>query len=316
MSRFADLTAAAADRAATLGGMLEALYLSRFEIPPIDAADAARGVQRIELEHATVRLRIAGDGAHPIVIVPDPPNTLEHYDELIDLLLARGGVRVICFEVPGFGLSFPRSLTFSFSAAEYTDVIVELIDRLALRDVTLVISCIGGYVGLMAARLRPDLIGRLVLCQTPAVHHMIAWARRFDKLGLLGLPLVGQAIMWLLKDPATRFWYSAALPIGADVARYQAPALAAQRIGGPYALASGIQAMRRLDVRELAGVTQPVTLAWGHGDRTHARTDPRSLLAVVPHARFVSFERCGHFPDLEDPQRFTELVFDSLEAGG
>ncbi|HEY0476058.1 MAG TPA: alpha/beta hydrolase [Kofleriaceae bacterium] len=308
MSRFAELAAAAAERAATLGGMVESIYLSRFEAPPIDAADAARGIQRLDLEHATLRLRIAGDGPHPIVIVPDPPNTLEHYDELIDVLVAGGGVRVICFEVPGFGLSFPRSLTFSFSAEEYTDVLVELLDRLGLGDVTLVMSCIGGYVGLMAARLRPALIRRLVLSQTPSVAHMIRWSRRFDRLGLLGLPVVGQAIMWLVKDAATRFWYSAALPVGADVARYQAPALAAQRLGGPYALASGIQAMRRVDLRELEGVTQPITLIWGHADRTHARTDPRSLLAVVPHARFVSFERSGHFPDLEEPRRFADLV--------
>lgn len=315
MHRFAELAAAAVEKAATLGGMIESIYLSRFEVPPIPAGDAARGIQRLELEHATVRLRIAGDGANPVVIVPDPPNTLEHYDELIDLLVARGDVRVICFEVPGFGLSFPRSLTFSFSAEEYADVLVELLDRLALAGVTLVMSCIGGYVGLMAARLRPELIGRLVLSQTPAVEHMITWSKRFDRLGLLGLPLVGQAIMWLVKDPATRFWYSAALPIGADVARYQAPALAAQRLGGPYALASGIQAMRRLDLRELEGVAQPITLVWGHADRTHARSDPRSLLGVVPHARFVSFERSGHFPDLEAPGRFAELVLEPWRGG-
>jgi pimeloyl-ACP methyl ester carboxylesterase len=313
MSRFADLAVAAAQRVVTLGGMVESIYLSRFEPPPIAAADAARGIQRLELEHATVRVRITGEGAHTVVIVPDPPNTLEHYDELIDLLVVRGGVRVVCFEVPGFGLSFPRSLTFSFSAEEYTDLVIELLARLGLRDVTLAMSCIGGYVALMAARLRPELIGRLVLCQTPAHHDMVAWAKRFDRLGLLGVPLVGQAIMWLVKNPATRFWYSAALPLGADVARYAAPALAAQRLGGPYALASGIQAMRRLDLRELDGVTQPITLAWGHADRTHARTDPRSLLTVVPHARFVAFERCGHFPDLEDPRRFAELVFAGWE---
>jgi pimeloyl-ACP methyl ester carboxylesterase len=310
MPRFAELAAAAAGRAATLGGMVESIYLSRFAAPPIDATDEARGFRRIELEHATVRMRIAGDGPRAIVIVPDPPNTLEHYDDLIDILVAHGGLRVIGFEVPGFGLSFPRSLTFSFSAEEYTDIIVEALDRLALRDVTLVMSCIGGYVGMMAARLRPALISRLVLSQTPAVEHMLAWARRFDRLGLLGVPLVGQAIMWLVKTPATRFWYSAALPIGADVARFQSPALAAQRAGGPYALASAIQAMRRLDPRELEGVTQPITLAWGSGDRTHARTDPRSLLSVAPHARFVAFERCGHFPDLEDPVRFAGLVLD------
>src|SRR4051812_25416393 len=128
MSRFAELAAVAAEKVGMLGGVLESIYLSRLDIPPIEAHDAARGIQRIELEHVSLRLRITGDGPRTIVIVPDPPNTIEHYDELIDLL--RGDARVICFEVPGFGLSFPRSLTFGFSPTEYTDVVVELIDRL------------------------------------------------------------------------------------------------------------------------------------------------------------------------------------------
>jgi pimeloyl-ACP methyl ester carboxylesterase len=29
--------------------------------------------------------------------------------------------------------------------------------------------------------------------------------------------------------------------------------------------------------------------------------------------RFVAFERCGHFPDLEDPRRFAALVLDGWE---
>jgi pimeloyl-ACP methyl ester carboxylesterase len=33
---------------------------------------------------------------------------------------------------------------------------------------------------------------------------------------------------------------------------------------------------------------------------------------VAPHARFVSFERSGHFPDLEEPQRFAELVMEGV----
>jgi len=304
MSLFGDV--AAAIRKTPVGGMLESLYLSRLPIPELTTADRERGFQRIELKRASIRLRSVGEGPRTIVIVPDPPNTIEHYEELIDLL--RDDARVVCFEVPGFGLSYPKTGTFGFGAAECTQLVLELLDRLKLRDVTLVMSCIGGYVGLMAARRSDTAIARLVLSQTPAQRYMVSWARRFDKLGLLGLPVVGQSIMFVLKKPATRFWYSAALPEGRDAAAYIEPALSALRRGGPYALASGIQAMRRLDLSELDGVKQETTIVWGHADRTHEPTDPRSLLELVPHARFVSFSGCGHFPDLEEPRRFADLV--------
>lgn len=292
-----------------VGGMAESLWLKRKPVPPITAADAARGVRRLALREATVRIREAGTRGPTVVIVPDPPNTIEHYDEVV-ALLARDA-RVVVFEVPGFGLSYPTTARFDFSATMYTALTVEVLEHLGLRDVTLVYSCIGGYVALMVAHARPDLVARLVLNQTPAHRDMIRWAKRFDRLGFLGFPVVGQALMAVAKVPATRFWYKAALPEGSpDAARYAAPALAAQQLGGPYALASGIQAMRALDPAVLAGVAQPVTIVWGHADRTHAASDPRSLLEVVPHARFVSFDRAGHFPDLEDAARFSRLALD------
>jgi pimeloyl-ACP methyl ester carboxylesterase len=291
---------------ARLGGVVEAFVLARRAPPPVSDEERRRGIVRVELDQASIRLRDTGSGSRTFVVVPDPPNTIEHYDDLIERLRPHG--RVVCFEVPGFGLSLPRSISFGFGATDYVAVIASLIDRLDLRDVTLVMSCIGGYVALIVARERPDRISRVVLSQTPAHRDMLRWARRFDRLGLLGVPVVGQALIWAIQERATRFWYPNALPAGADAAPFLAPALAAQARGGPYALASGIQAMRRLDPSLLRGVTQPVTIAWGHADRTHAKSDPRSLLDVVPHARFVSFDRCGHFPDLEDAPRFAELA--------
>lgn len=293
-------------RFAELGGRFESMRLARAPIPVLSAGEVARGYRRLALRHADVRIRAVGDGPDPIVIVPDPPNTIEHYDQLVQLLAPHR--RVVLFEVPGFGLSFPRSRAFGFSAEQFSAVLVEVLEALELRGVTLVMSCIGGYVALATAKARPDLVARLVLAQTPAHRDMVAWARRFDRFGILGLPVIGQALMWLVKRPATRFWYANALPAGADAAPFAAPALAAQDLGGPYALASGIQAMRSLDHGLIAGVQQPVTVAWGHADRTHAKTDPRGLIEIVPHAELHSFTRSGHFPDLEEPERFAELV--------
>jgi pimeloyl-ACP methyl ester carboxylesterase len=287
---------------------LDALLARRLRRAPT-ADDRVRAIARWELPSASIRVRLAGGAGPVFVIVPDPPNTIEHYDRLIELLAPAG--RVLCFEVPGFGLSYPRAATFGFGADDFARVLVEVLHHAGVRDVTLMMSCLGGYVAMLVARRHPELVARLVLSQTPTVAHMRRWARRFDPIGLLGMPLVGQGLIHLIKERATRFWYANALPDGVDPAPYLAPALVAQRRGGPYALASGIQAMRRLDPTTLAGVDQPVTLVWGGADRTHARTDPRSLLEVVPHARFVPFDRCGHFPDLEDAGRFSALVLAS-----
>jgi pimeloyl-ACP methyl ester carboxylesterase len=291
-----------------LGGRFEAFALARRRPPPLDAHDRARGLRRLELGAASIRVRDVGRGPRTIVFIPDPPNTIEHYDELFERL--RGDARLLCFEIPGFGLSYPRTARFSCAPDEYAGVFAEVLERTDARDAIVVSSCLAAYVAMIVARRRPELISRLVLCQTPAPEYMVRWARRFDPAGLLGVPVLGQAIMFAVHSAATRFWYPAALPYGADAAPFLAPAAAAQRLGGPYALASGIQSLHRLDAHALDDVRQPLTVVWGHADRTHAGTDPRSLRRYVPHARFESFERCGHFPDLEDPRRFARLVLD------
>lgn len=289
-----------------LGGRFEALALARRRPPPIDAHDRARGLRRLELDVASVRVRDVGRGPRTIVFIPDPPNTIEHYDELFHLLAA--DARVVCFEIPGFGLSYPRTARFSCGPDDYAAVFTEILERTDVRDATMVASCLAAYVTMIVARRRPDLIANLVLCQTPAPEYMVRWARRFDPAGFLGVPILGQAIMFAVHAPATRIWYPAALPYGADPAPFLAPAAATQRAGGPYALASGIQSLHRLDAAELDDVRQPLTVCWGQADRTHADTDPCSLQRHVPHARFEHFERCGHFPDLEDPRRFARIV--------
>jgi len=48
---------------------------------------------------------------------------------------------------------------------------------------------------------------------------------------------------------------------------------------------------------------------WGLADRTHRRTDKRSILSYMPHARWVEFDSAGHFPELEEPERFREVLF-------
>lgn len=49
-------------------------------------------------------------------------------------------------------------------------------------------------------------------------------------------------------------------------------------------------------------------MIWGGSDPSHAPTDPTSLHQCAPHAEIEIFEECGHFPDVEAPERFAALL--------
>jgi pimeloyl-ACP methyl ester carboxylesterase len=80
------------------------------------------GLARLELSCATLRVRSAGSVGPPIVFLIDPPDMVEHYDVLIQILAQQA--RVVCVELPGSGFSTPGP-AFDFGIQAYTLTIEE-----------------------------------------------------------------------------------------------------------------------------------------------------------------------------------------------
>jgi len=77
----------------------------------------------------------------------------------------RGSHRCVALDYPGFGLS-EAPAGFGFTPREESLVVEEFVDRLGLRDVTLVMQDWGGPIGLGLAGRRPELVRRVVLGST------------------------------------------------------------------------------------------------------------------------------------------------------
>ncbi|WP_437674549.1 alpha/beta fold hydrolase [Sorangium sp. So ce131] len=77
----------------------------------------------------------------------------------------RGSHRCVALDYPGFGLS-DAPAGFGFTPREQSLVVEEFVDRLGLRDVTLVMQDWGGPIGLGLAGRRPELVRRVVLGST------------------------------------------------------------------------------------------------------------------------------------------------------
>lgn len=233
---------------------------------------------------------------------------IEHYDRLVQLLAPH--LRVVCFDLPGYGFSFP-SRGFDFAPSHFVGVVAALLERLGDGPYVLAFPCIAGLIAIKLAVDRPRLVSHLVVVQCGSWPEQVRWAQRVDKTfgGIIGTPIAGQLAMAVGKRLNARFWYRAALPAGADTRPFLNPALWAFRYGGCFCLASSFQAFGRAEIPEIGEVTQPALVLWGLKDRTHRRTDRRSVQSYVPHAQWAEFERAGHFPEIEEPERFRDLLF-------
>lgn len=281
------------------------------------ARAAGDGEAIVFIDQADCLLRARVLARHPngrptLVIVPDAPNTIEHYDALLRRL--GRSANVVCIEAPGSGFSFPRR-DYDFSIGRIAAALEAALVHLDLGPYVLIAPCGGAYPSIQLAGTRPDLIAGLAIVQAAGWEEEKRWIRRIDAGGRMSRPLLGQAICGLGSRRLSDTWYDAALAPGTTKEAFKATSRGVLGRGGCFCLASLIQANRDAEP-DLRPVAQPALILWGVRDRTHARTERRSSLELAPDARYVEFDGSGHSPDLEDEERFADLTLGlAAEAG-
>ena len=120
----------------------------------------------------------------------------------------------------------------------------------------------------------------------------------------------------MARRKAAASWYRIALPANTDGKPFYRVAQQALQCGACFSLAGVVQGLLRESDAGLKNLRTPCTVIWGAQDRSHRHTQPSSLLNLVLHAEFVQFDDCGHFPDLEQPQRYAQILMKAVAAHG
>jgi pimeloyl-ACP methyl ester carboxylesterase len=268
------------------------------------------GSTTITTPTAILRVRDEGTAGDPIVFVCDTPVFIEHYDRLFSLLTPT--MRVVCLELPGMGFSMPRG-DYRFSLQEQARAVVAALDALQLRACTLAFACVGAYLAPLIGEWRPDLVRRAILIQAPSWQQESLWARRIDfrGAGIVAIPYVGQSVVRAFRTRIARRWFEKALAPG-RAHPFITVAEAAFAGGASWALGSLVQSYFGDAEPNLRPLRVPTLALWGELDRTHRDTDKRSVLSLAPDAHITTLKTAGHCPELEEPERFCELLNEFL----
>ena len=136
---------------------------------------------------------------------------------------------------------------------------------------------------------------------------MHAWAERVIPWPIR-VPLLGQSVGWLTRHKAAHAWYDIAPPKDTDREAYRRTTDDALSAGACFCLAGVVQGLARESLVTRDAFAGPCTMIWGAKDWSHRHTRAESLRDYMAHAQIVQFDDCGHFPDLEQPQRYTQLL--------
>ncbi|HEV2779819.1 MAG TPA: alpha/beta fold hydrolase [Actinophytocola sp.] len=286
----------------------------------------ARGVhgegERIDTPHGRVYLEVEGEGP-VVVLVPGGPGVGHaHYHPWFSRLADRH--TVVYFDAPGTGRSDRPTGSGDYSVRTYAGAVEAIREHLGAGRIAVAGLSFGGLVAAEYATTHPDRVRRLVFSNAPYsaaswqrgnidnVNHEIRvrypqlWDRlmRLREAGITSLAPEYQAVFqrvlpeleWadpdghptLNRDPAEKFQpdvYTAF--IGSD------PEWTVQ------GTLAGFDPTPRL-----AGLAVPTLVVTGRFDRVTPPAIAHSLARLVPGAELIVFERSGHRPWAEEPDRY------------
>jgi pimeloyl-ACP methyl ester carboxylesterase len=223
--------------------------------------------------------------------------------------------RVVAPDLFGHGESAKPMGDYSLSSHAAT--IRDLLDHLGIERVTLVGHSLGGGISMQFYYLFPERVDRLVLVASGGLGREVNLALRSATLPgaeqvvgvIASAPVLSRVealgrrarrIGWRPGSDLTAVWHGfTSLSDRESRKAFLATTRAVIDIGG--------QSISAHD--HLGSMSPPATLiVWGSKDRMIPAWHAIKAQQAVPDCRLELFEGAGHFPHLDDPERFARLL--------
>jgi pimeloyl-ACP methyl ester carboxylesterase len=261
----------------------------------------------LEIDGLTVRYLVAGQGP-AVVLLHTLRTQLDMFQKVIPELARHS--RVYALDYPGHGYSdIPHT---DYTPDFFTTTVARFLERLDIRDATIVGESIGGTIGLLLAARQNPRVGR-VLDVNPYDYGKGQGLRRASFLAniILGssrVPILGATVMRLRQFPIEKRVFEGgvrrkdSLPPALVREMYRV----GERRGHYQAFMSLIRHWPEWERarQEYGKIDRPVQLLYGDGDWSR-KTEREATARAIPGARVHVVQGAGHFLSLDAP---TELV--------
>jgi pimeloyl-ACP methyl ester carboxylesterase len=230
--------------------------------------------------------------------------------------------RVLLPDLFGHGESAKPLGDYSLSA--HAAAMRDLLDHLGIERVTLVGHSLGGGIAMQFSYLFPERVEHLVLVSSGGLGREVNVMLRSatlpgaaQVLSVIASPRVLTRVEALGRGASRLGWRP-----GADISAawrgfsalgdresrraFLATTRAVIDLGG-----QSISAHDHLDGSQPV----PTMVVWGSKDRMIPASHALSLEEALPDCRIEIFEGAGHFPHLEDPDRFARVLRDFIAGG-
>jgi pimeloyl-ACP methyl ester carboxylesterase len=265
-----------------------------------------------------VSYRVAGEG--PLVgLIHGITETHEVWREVIPPLAQR--YTVVAADLLGHGQSAkPRG---DYSLGAYASGFRDLLGALGFERGTIVGRSLGGGIALQFAYQFPEYTERLVLVASGGLGREVHPMLRAATLPGSEVVLPWIAPAWAVRAGAAvgRALDSVGLRAGPDLAEIARGYASLVDAGARDAFLSTLRAVvdpggQRVSALDRLYLAEdlPTLILWGTDDPIIPASHGRRAHELIPNSRLVEFAGSGHWPQLDDAERFAEALIDFIES--
>ena len=242
----------------------------------------------------------AGPSDAPVVILV-PSLTWDSHAWAGNLPVLAESFRVISIDPLGTGRSEKPLIDYRMDT--WTDTFAEFMRVRGIRRAAFVGAVMGGALAVEMALDHPQLVSAIVVAASNSGPGLHEGAPRFQNLG----PNLAGTRASLLEA-----FYDSTLVTDSVVRARFAQRLSA---GDGYTIQRHLADHRApYSVEELAHIEVPALFVWCREDRTTPLQWGVDYAAALPNGRLSTLERCGHYPNIEQPAAFNRTVVDFLNG--
>jgi len=283
---------------------------SRDLLRPFDVPQELFPVQHRFLELDCARIHYVDEGAgESLLLLHGNPSWCFLYRKIIAAL--RSDFRCVALDFPGYGMS-DAPAGYGFTPKEHSDVLEHFVDRLGLKDLTMMVQDWGGPIGLGFGGRRPELVRRLIIANT------FAWP-------LDGEPRI-RIFSWVMGGPIGRlltstFNFVPKFFFTRGLAQRPAPEVLEMYLApwrNPARRTAAVIAPRQLVaaspyLREVAGnlpklADRPVLIVWGMKDFAFREAERQRFERIFSKHKTVLFDNASHFLQEDAGDRISESI--------
>jgi pimeloyl-ACP methyl ester carboxylesterase len=216
--------------------------------------------------------------------------------------------RVIAVDLKGFGFSGKPDGDYTRRAQ--AQLVIHLLDNLKIEKAWLVGNSMGGEVALNVALANPQRVAGLILIDSAgvAVQGGSSLAPAYVRIPFVGRALTALALTSdkLVREGLEKSFFDDTKVTDDRVSHYYRPLRT--RGGQLAALRARLQWGQFPVEQDLGKVNARTLIIWGAEDALIPLVAGRTMNSLIKNSKLVVFEKCGHLPQEEMPDRVLEEV--------